>query len=208
MEKNINDNFLLEDNECDKEKDKEGKSSFNISDKLLKARRIVISSDVNSKSADKIIQQLLALEVDNPEEDITMFINSPGGEVYSGFAIYDIMQAITPKVKTVIMGFAASFGSILAIGGEKGHRYAFPNSKILIHQPLISGVVRASTTDIEIHAKEMLRLKNRLVDIYVEETGQTAETIRRDFERDYWMTAEEAKNYGLVNKIILKTTEI
>ena len=196
-------------NECDKEEnDKEKKSSFNATDKLLKARKIIISTDVNSKSADKIIQQLLALEVEDPDKDITMFINSPGGEVYSGFAIYDVMQAIKPTVKTVVMGFAASFGSVLSIGAKKGNRFALPNSKILIHQPLIAGVLRASTTDIEIHAKEMIQLKNRLVEIYVEATGQTEETIRKDFERDYWMTANEAKEYGLLDKIIKSTSEL
>jgi len=196
------------ENDKDNDKEKERKGNFNPLDKLLKARKIIISSDVNSKMADKVVQQLLALEVENPDEDITIFINSPGGEVYSGFAIYDVMKAIKPKVKTVVMGLAASMGSILSIGASKGNRYALPNSKILIHQPLISGVLRASTTDIEIHAKDMIKLKSRLVQIYVEATGQTEEIIRRDFERDYWMTAEEARDYGLLDKIITSTSDI
>ncbi len=199
--------YIMRD--AEKEEDKEKSSS--MTEKLLKSRKIIISSDVNSKLVNRVIHQLLLLEEDKPDEPITMFINSPGGEVYSGFAIYDMMQFVKPLVKTVVMGFAASMGSILSLGAEKGHRYALTNAMLLIHQPLISGVYRGTAADIEITAKEMINTKNRIIDIYVEATGKTHDEVKKDINRDYWMTAQQAMEYGpkrLIDKVITNIEEI
>jgi len=179
-----------------------------IQNTLLKGRKIVISAGVDSKAAERVVNQLLFLEEHDPDKDITVFINSPGGEVYSGFAIYDTMKLIKPRVKTVVLGLAASMGSIISLGGEAGHRYCTTNSKVLIHQPLITGVLFGSSSDIEIHTKDMLRLKEQIIRIYIEATGKDEKAIRHDLERDYWLTPTEAKDYGLVDKIIASTTEI
>ncbi len=195
---------------AEKEEDKE-KGSSSMTEKLLKSRKIIISTDVNSKLANRVIHQLLLLEEDKPDESITMFINSPGGEVYSGFAIYDMMQFVKPMVKTVVMGLAASFGSLLSIGAKPGHRYALTNAVFLIHQPLISGVLRGTASDIEIHANEMIKLKDRIIDIYVQGTGKTYDEIKRDINRDYWMTAQQALEYGpkqLIDKVITSIRDL
>ena len=196
-------------NEKEKEEDKEKGSPF--AERLLKERKIVISSEVDSKLANRVVQQLIFLEADDPKKPITIFINSPGGEIFSGFAIFDMMKFIKPIVKTVVIGFAASMGSILSLGAEHGHRYALTNSMFLIHQPLISGVYRGSAADIEIQAKEMINTKNKIIDIYVEATGKTYDEIKRDIDRDYWMTAQQALEYGpksLIDKLITKSSEL
>ncbi|GMT48821.1 MAG: ATP-dependent Clp protease proteolytic subunit [bacterium] len=196
--------------DAEKEEDKE-KGSSSMTEKLLKSRKIIISSDVNSKLANRVIHQLLLLEEDKPDESITMFINSPGGEVHSGFAIYDMMQFVKPMIKTVVMGLAASFGSLLSTGAEEGHRYALTNAMILIHQPLICGVLRGTASDIEIHANEMIKLKDRIIDIYVQTTGKTYEEVKKDINRDYWMTAQQALEYGpkrLIDKVITSIEDL
>ncbi len=199
---------IMHDTEKEEEKEK---GSSSMTEKLLKSRKIIISSDVNSKLANRVIHQLLLLEEDKPDEPITMFINSPGGEVYSGFAIYDMMQFVKPMVKTVVMGLAASFGSLLSTGAALGHRYALTNAVILIHQPLISGVLHGTASDIEIHANEMIKLKDRIIDIYVQGTGKTYDEIKKDINRDYWMTAQQALEYGpksLIDKVITSLKDL
>ncbi|MDH4128513.1 MAG: ATP-dependent Clp protease proteolytic subunit [Spirochaetota bacterium] len=200
-------------NNKEKEDEKEGEKdkAGSMSDKLLKARKIIISSEVDSKLANKVVNQLLLLEEDDPEKPITIFINSPGGEIFSGFAIFDMMKFVKPIIKTVVIGFAASMGSILALGAEHGHRYALTNAMFLIHQPLISGVYRGSAADIEIQAKEMINTKNRIINLYVESTGKTYDEIKKDIDRDFWMTAEQAAKYGpkaLIDKVITSTSEL
>ncbi len=196
-------------NNCkDKEEDKDKTS---MQDKLLKARKIVISSEVDSKLANRVTNQLLLLENEEPNKPITIFINSPGGEIFSGFAIFDMMKLIKPLIKTVVMGFAASMGSILSLGANTGYRYALPNAMMLIHQPLISGVYRGSAADIEIQAKEMINTKNRIINIYVEATGKSPEDIKNDIDRDFWMTANQALKYGpkaLIDKVLTSTDEL
>lgn len=205
-------NINLDDEpEKEDEKEEKEKGGHSLAEKLLKLRKIVISSEVDQKLANRITNQLLLLEEDNADEPITMFINSPGGEIFSGFAIYDMMQFIKPLIKTVVMGFAASMGSILALGGTRGYRYALPSSMFLIHQPLLSGVYRGSAADIEIQAKEMINTKNRIIELYVGATGKTFDEIKKDIDRDFWMTAEQAANYGpkaLVDKVIKSTNEL
>lgn len=183
-------------------------SNMMMMNRLLKARKIVLSSEVNSKLADRIINLLILMEEEDKEKPIVIYINSPGGEVYSGFAIYDWMRSIQPPVYTVVSGFAASMGSIISLAGADGHKYAMPNAKVLIHQPLIAGVLRGTSTEIEIHAKEMLSIKERIVNIYAEKANRDVDTIRKDIERDKWLTAEEAKDYGLIDKIIKSQGEI
>jgi ATP-dependent Clp protease protease subunit len=192
----------------DKDDDKEKGS---MQEKLLKARKIVISSEVDSKLANKVTNQLLLLENEDPNKQITIFINSPGGEIFSGFAIFDMMKFIKPLIKTVVMGFAASMGAILSLGAEPGYRYALPNSMFLIHQPLISGVYRGSAADIEIQAREMINTKNRIINIYVEATGKTHEEIKNDIDRDFWLTAKQALEYGpkaLIDKMLVSSDEL
>ncbi|MDH5680218.1 MAG: ATP-dependent Clp protease proteolytic subunit [Spirochaetota bacterium] len=198
-------------NSQEDEKEEKEKPGGNLTDKLLKARKIVVSSEVDSKLANKVVHQLLLLEQEDPDSPITMFINSPGGEIFSGFAIYDMMQFIKPVVRTVVMGFAASMGSILSVGGAPGHRFALENSMILIHQPLISGVYRGSAADIEIQAKEMINTKNKIINIYVEATGKSYEDVKADIDRDYWMTAQQAADYGpksLIDKVITSSADL
>lgn len=175
---------------------------------IIEQRKIIISSTVNQKLAEKIIKSLFFLDSIDSEKPITVIINSPGGDVFSGFAIYDIMRAIKAPVITLVTGFAASMGSIIMLGAKKGRRYATANSKILIHQPLIAGVFEGRATDIEIQAKEIQETKDRIINLYVEETGKPREKIAADIEMDYWMTAEEAIKYGLIDKIINSISEV
>lgn len=197
-------------NACDdKEEDKDKQVPY--AEKLLKSRKIIVSDSVDSKLASRVINQLLFLENENPDEPITMYINSPGGEVYSGFAIYDMMNFVKPIVKTVVTGLAASMGSILSVGAEPGHRYALPNSMILIHQPLISGVFQGSAADVEITAKEMIKLKDKIINIYVNATGKTHDEIKKDIDRDFWMSSQQAYEYGekrLIDKVITKAEDL
>lgn len=181
-----------------------GERSYDIFSRLLNDRIIVLSDTVNDTSASLIIAQMLFLEASDPDKDIQFYINSPGGSVTSGFAIYDTMQYIKPDVSTICIGIAASAASLLLAAGSKGKRFALPNSEILIHQPWMEGGIKGQATDIKIHADWMQRTKSKLNRIYSELTGQSFEKIERDMERDYYMTAEEAIQYGLIDAVMTK----
>ena len=182
-----------------------GERSFDIYSRLLKERIIFIGEQVEDNMANTVIAQLLFLESEDTEKPITVYINSPGGSVTAGLAIYDTMQYIKPDVATLCMGQASSMGALLLAAGAKGKRLALPNSRIMIHQPL--GGVQGQATDIEIQAKEMMKIKNTIHNILVDHTGQSIEKIREDTERDYFMSAEQAKEYGIVDRVI-KAREI
>ncbi len=177
-----------------------GERSFDIYSRLLKERIIFVCGDIEDHMANVIVAQLLFLEAENAEQDIFMYINSPGGVVTAGLAIYDTMQYIKPKVATVCMGQACSMGSLLLTGGEKEMRYCLPHSRVMIHQPL--GGYRGQATDIEIHAQETLKVKRMLQEIYVHHTGQKLDTIHKSMERDNFMSPSEAKKFGLIDKVI------
>lgn len=177
-----------------------GERAFDIYSRLLKERIIFLTGPVEDNMASLIIAQLLFLEAENPEKDIAMYINSPGGVVTAGLAIYDTMQYIRPKVSTLCLGQAASMGSLLLAAGAPGMRFCLPNARVMIHQP--SGGFRGQATDIEIHAREILDLKARLNQIYVDHTGQKLATIEKNMERDNFMPAEKAKEFGLVDHIV------
>ena len=177
-----------------------GERSFDIYSRLLKERVIFLVGEVNDQTANLVVAQLLFLESENPDKDISLYINSPGGSVTAGMSIYDTMQFIKPDVSTMCLGFAASMGAFLLAAGAKGKRYSLPNSKVMIHQVL--GGARGQATDIEIQARDILRTKAQMNRILAERTGQTLEKIQQDTERDYYMTADEAKDYGLVDQVI------
>lgn len=184
------------------EQSNRGERSYDIYSRLLKDRIIFLGEEVNDVTASLVVAQLLFLAAEDPEKDISLYINSPGGSVTSGFAIYDTMQHIKPDVSTICVGIAASFGAFLLAGGAKGKRFALPNSEIMIHQPL--GGTRGQATDIKIQADHMMRTKARLNRILAENTGKPIETIEQDTERDNYMTAEEAVEYGLVDSVLHK----
>lgn len=177
-----------------------GERAYDIYSRLLKDRIIFLSDEVNDTTASLVVAQLLFLEAEDPDKDIHLYINSPGGSVTAGMAIYDTMQYIKPDVSTICIGMAASMGAFLLNAGAKGKRYALPNSTIMIHQPL--GGAKGQATDIEIHAKWILQIKERLNQILSERTGQPLEKIKADTERDNFMSAMEAKEYGLVDEVI------
>ena len=177
-----------------------GERSYDIFSRLLKERIIFLTGEVNDMVSSLICAQLLFLESENPNKDIYFYINSPGGMVSSGLAIYDTMQYIKPDVSTVCIGQAASMGSLLLTAGKNGKRYCLPHSRIMTHQP--SGGVQGQATDIEIHAKEILNLRKRLNDIYVKHTGQTLSTVEKIMDRDNFMSAEESKKMGLIYKVV------
>ena len=177
-----------------------GERSYDIYSRLLKERVIFLVGEVNDQTANLVVAQLLFLESENPDKDISLYINSPGGSVSAGMAIYDTMQFIKPDVSTLCMGMAASMGAFLLSSGTKGKRFSLPNSRVMIHQPL--GGAQGQATDIEIHAREILRLRKDLNQILSENTGQPLEKIERDTERDYFMAAHEAREYGLVDRVI------
>lgn len=183
-----------------------GERSYDIYSRLLKERIIFLVGPVEDNMASLINAQLLFLESENPDKEIFMYINSPGGVVTAGLSIYDTMQYIRPKVSTLCFGQAASMGSLLLAAGEPGMRYTLPNSRIMIHQP--SGGFQGQATDIEIHAKEILSLKARLNQIYVKHTGQKLAVVEKNMERDNFMNAEAAKNFGLVDLIVEKRGEV
>ncbi len=178
-----------------------------LSQKLFETRTIIISSSVDSKLADKIVKQLLIMEQMDPKAEIKIMINSPGGEIYSGFAIFDTAKFISCPITTIVMGLAASMGSVLSLVGDDGRRFALPNSRILIHQPLLMGAEGAAT-DLEIQSRQILKTRKLLADLYAEKTGKTSAQILKDLDRDNWMTAEEALKYGLIDKIITNRSEI
>lgn len=177
-----------------------GERSYDIYSRLLKERIIFVSGQIEDNMATSIIAQLLFLEADNPEKEVYMYINSPGGVVSSGFAIYDTMQYIKPKIATLCIGQACSMGATLLLAGDKGMRYALPNSRVMIHQPI--GGYRGQATDIEIHARETLKVKRMLHTTYAKHTGNSVEVIANAMERDYFMSAEEAADFGIIDKII------
>src|ERR1700719_3197105 len=182
-----------------------GERAYDIFSRLLKERIIFITGPVEDVMSTLVVAQLLFLEADNPKKEIAMYINSPGGVVTSGLAIYDTMQFVRPAVSTLCVGQAASMGSLLLAAGNKGMRFALPNSRILLHQP--SGGFQGQATDIMLHAQEILNLKKRLNEIYVKHTGQSLKKIEDALERDYFLTAEMAKDFGLVDKVIDKRPE-
>ena len=177
-----------------------GERSYDMYSRLLKDRIIFLGDEVNDATAGLIVAQLLFLEADDPDKDIHLYINSPGGSITAGMAIYDTMQYIKPDVNTICIGMAASMGAFLLAAGAKGKRFALPNSEIMIHQPL--GGTRGQATDIEIHAKRILKMKDTLNKILSERTGQPLEKIQMDTERDNFMEAIEAKEYGLIDEVI------
>lgn len=179
-----------------------GERSYDIYSRLLKDRIIFLGTEINDNVANAIVAQLLFLEAEDPEKDITMYINSPGGVVTSGMAIYDTMNYIKPDVCTVCIGQAASMGAFLLSAGTKGKRFALPNSRIMIHQPL--GGAQGQATDIEIQAKEILKIKDKLSEILAKNCGKTKEEILKDTERDNFMTAGEAKDYGIVDEVFTR----
>ena len=183
------------------EKTSYGERSYDIYSRLLKDRIIFVGTPINDDVANLIIAQLLFLESEDAKKDILMYINSPGGSVSAGLAIYDTMRIVKPDVSTIVMGMAASFGALLLSAGTKGKRLALPNAKVMIHQPLTEGI-GGQATEVDIYAREMLKTRERLNEILAENTGQTVETIARDTERDNFMTAAEAKSYGLVDQIL------
>jgi ATP-dependent Clp protease protease subunit len=177
-----------------------GERAFDIYSRLLKERVIFVTGPVEDHMATLITAQLLFLESENPKKEIAMYINSPGGVVTAGLAIYDTMQFIRPAVSTLCIGLAASMGSLLLTAGAKGMRFALPNARILVHQP--SGGFQGQASDIERHAEDIIKMKRRLNEIYVKHTGQGMETIERTLDRDYFMTAGEAKDFGLIDKVL------
>ena len=179
-----------------------GERSFDIFSRLLRERIIFLGSEINDDVANSIVAQLLLLDSENSEKDIMLYINSPGGVITAGMAIYDTMKLIKSDVSTICLGDAASMGAFLLSGGTKGKRLALPNSRIMIHQPL--GGAKGQATDIEIEAKEILRMKKMLNDLLAEHTGQKVEKIKKDTERDNFMTAQEALEYGLIDKIVTR----
>ncbi|HQC95860.1 MAG TPA: ATP-dependent Clp endopeptidase proteolytic subunit ClpP [Aquabacterium sp.] len=179
-----------------------GERAYDIYSRLLRERIIFLVGPVNDATANLVVAQMLFLESENPDKDIFLYINSPGGSVSAGLSIYDTMNFIKPDVSTLCMGMAASMGSFLLMAGAKGKRISLPNAKIMIHQP--SGGAQGQATDIEITAREILKTREQLNRIYADRTGQTYEKIAADMERDYYMSPDEAKNYGLIDQVIAK----
>jgi len=177
-----------------------GERSFDIFSRLLNERVIFLGTPISDEVANLIVAQLIHLESDDPDKDISLYINSPGGSVYAGLAVYDTMQFVKPDVSTICVGSAMSMGALLLAGGAKGKRFALPNARILIHQ--LMGGYEGQATDIEIHAKEVLNLRQRLDEILSDHSGQPYEKVRQDTERDYFMTAAEGKDYGIIDDVI------
>jgi ATP-dependent Clp protease, protease subunit len=179
-----------------------GERAFDIYSRLLNERIIFLGTPVDDQIANLIVAQLIHLESEDPDKDISIYINSPGGSVYAGMAIYDTMQFIKPEVQTICCGIAMSMGALLLAGGAPGKRMSLPNSKVLIHQ--VSAGFQGQATDIEIHAREIIDMRKRLDEIIAHHTGQSIEKVSRDTERDYFMSAEEAKEYGIIDSVIAK----
>jgi ATP-dependent Clp protease protease subunit len=177
-----------------------GERAFDIYSRLLNERIVFLGTPIDDQIANLIVAQLLHLESEDPDKDISLYVNSPGGSVYAGLAIYDTMQFIKPDVQTICVGIAMSMGSLLLAGGAKGKRMSLPNSRILIHQ--VSGGFQGQATDIEIHAREIIDIRQRLDKIIAKHTGQEYEKVRNDTERDYFMSSEEAKAYGIIDRVI------
>lgn len=184
------------------EKTVQGERVYDIYSRLLKDRIVFLGGPIDDGAANVVIAQLLFLEAEDPNKDIQMYINSPGGEVYSGMAIYDTMRYIKPQVSTICVGLAASMASFLLAGGEKGKRFSLPNSRILIHQP--AGGAQGQASDIKILAEEILKVREEMNRILADNTGQSIDKIEKDTERDFYMRAEEALKYGIIDKVIIK----
>ena len=182
-----------------------GERAYDIYSRLLKERVVFLVGEVNDMTANLVVAQMLFLESENPDKDINLYINSPGGSVTAGLAVYDTMQFIKPDVSTLCTGFAASMGAFLLAAGQKGKRGALPNSRVMIHQ--VSGGFRGQASDIEIHAKETLFLKRRLSEIMAKHTGQPFETIERDTDRDNFLSAEDAQKYGIIDRVLANRSE-
>lgn len=185
-----------------------GERAFDIYSRLLKERIIFLVGPVTDQTANLVVAQLLFLESENPDKDIYFYINSPGGSVTAGMSIYDTMKFIKPDVQTLCLGQAASMGAFLLSAGTKGKRFALPNSRIMIHQPLISGGLGGQASDIEIHARELLKLKEKLNQMLAEHSGKTIEEIERDTDRDNFMSAQEAADYGLIDQVITTRADV
>ena len=185
-----------------------GERAFDIYSRLLKERIIFLVGPVNDQTANLVVAQLLFLESENPDKDIFLYINSPGGSVSAGMSIYDTMNFIKPDVSTLCLGQAASMGAFLLSAGAKGKRFALPNSRVMIHQPLISGGLGGQASDIEIHAKELLKLKAKLNQLLAEHCGRTLDELERDTDRDNFMSAEEAQAYGLIDQVLSSRSDI
>ena len=183
------------------EKNEDNDELDSISSKLLKSRTVIISQQVDAKLSAKVLSQLVLLEQEGPELPITVFINSPGGEIFSGFAIFDMLKFITCPVTTVVTGFAASMGSILSLAADEGRRFAMPQAKIMIHQPLLMGY-QGRASECEIQAREILKTRDHLVKLYADQTGKSHEEIKKALDRDNWFTAEEALEYRLLDKVV------
>lgn len=179
-----------------------GERSYDIYSRLLKDRIILLGTAINSAVANNVIAQMLFLEADNPDKDIQLYINSPGGSVTDGLGIYDIMQFVKCDVATTCIGMAASMGSLLLSAGTKGKRYVLPNARVMIHQPLISGGLSGQASDIEIHARELIKTKEQLTNIYVGHTGQSFDVLDKAMDRDNFMSAGQAKEFGLVDQVV------
>ena len=177
-----------------------GERAFDIYSRLLNERIIFLGTPIDDTIANLVVAQLLHLESEDPDKDISIYVNCPGGSIYSGLAIYDTMQFIKPEIQTICVGIAMSMGSLLLTGGAKGKRFSLPNSRILIHQP--SAGFEGQSTDIEIHAREILNIRRRIDEIISQHTGQSLEKVRSDTERDYFMSSEEAKEYGIIDRVI------
>ncbi|MDQ0338479.1 ATP-dependent Clp protease protease subunit [Caldalkalibacillus uzonensis] len=182
-----------------------GERAYDIYSRLLKDRIIFLGTPIDDQVANAVVAQLLFLAAEDPEKDISLYINSPGGSITAGMAIYDTMQYIKPKVNTICIGLAASMGAFLLAAGEKGKRFALPNAEVMIHQPL--GGTQGQAADIEIHAKRILKMREKLNKILAERTGQSLKRIEKDTDRDHFMSAEEAKAYGLIDEVITRTPE-
>lgn len=181
-----------------------GERSYDIYSRLLKERIIFLGSDINEVVADVVMAQLIFLEYDDSDKDITVYINSPGGYISAGLAIYDTIQFIKPDVSTICIGQASSMAAVLLAAGKKGKRYALPNSRIMLHQPI--GGITGQATDVAIHAKEIIRIKDTITEILIGHTGQPAEIIRKDTDRNFFMNAQEALEYGIIDEILKNRT--
>ena len=179
-----------------------------LDQRIYESRIIQVSGGVSSKLAHEVNRQLLAMERESADKPIYLYVNSPGGEVTSGFAIFDTARFVQPEIFTVVTGLAASMGSIIALAAEKKNRLALPNAKFLIHQPLISGVLQGSASELEIHAKDIIKTKRRINELYAEETGRSVEEVEAATDRDNWLDATEALEFGLISRIINRRTEI
>ena len=189
------------------EKNDEETGSDFITSKLLKSRSVVISQQVDSKLSEKVLSQIVLLEQEGGELPITVFINSPGGEIFSGFAIFDMLKFVSCPVTTIVTGFAASMGSVLSLAADKGRRFAMPQSKIMIHQPLLMGY-QGRASECEIQAREILKTRDHLVSLYSDQTGKSHDEIKKALDRDNWFTAKEALDYGLLDKVVHSRSEL